>query len=45
MAARAEGKNSPRFFHFEQFEILGRAVRPLFAWNIEQDFKKLRALL
>jgi hypothetical protein len=45
MAARAEGEASTRFFHFEGSAMLGRVVRPLFAWNIKQDFKKLRALL
>ncbi len=49
MAARAEGTHQTRFFHFEGSQLmgqtLGRLVKPLFAWNIRQDFRKLRELI
>ena len=45
MAARPEGPSATRFFHFEGSPALGRLLRPLFAWNIRQDFRRLRGLL
>ncbi len=45
MAARPEGEGSTRFFHFEGSSMLGRVLRPFFAWNIRRDFRRLRALL
>lgn len=45
MAARPEGPTTTRFIHFEGSALLGRLVRPLFAWNIRQDFRRLRTLL
>lgn len=45
MAARPESEGRTRFFHFEGSRLLGRIVRPVFAWNIRQDFRRLRALL
>lgn len=43
MAAAPESAERTRFFHFEGSALLGRLVRPLFAWNIRQDFRKLGA--
>lgn len=45
MAARPEGPTTTRFFHFEGSPALGRMLRPFFAWNIRQDFRRLRRLL
>ncbi|MFK7894921.1 MAG: hypothetical protein AB8G23_03745 [Myxococcota bacterium] len=45
MAARPEGPNACRFVHFEGSKRLGRLTRPYFAWNIRQDFRRLRGLL
>ena len=45
MAARAEGAGRVRFFHFEGATRLGWLVRPVFAWNIRHDFRRLRKLL
>jgi len=45
MAARAEGPNRTRFIHFEGARRFARLARPYFAWNIGQDFRRLRALL
>jgi len=45
MAARPEGKTKTRYFHFEGTRLLGRLGRPFFAWNIRQDFRRLRKLL
>jgi len=45
MAARPESPDSTRYFHFEGSAMLGRIVRPLFDWNINQDFRRLRTLL
>ena len=45
MAARPEGDSRTRFFHFEGSPILGRIARPFFAWNIRQDFRRLRRIL
>ena len=45
MAARPEGPDACRFIHFEGSTRLGRLTRPYFAWNIRQDFRRLRALL
>jgi hypothetical protein len=45
MAARPEAPGRTRFIHFEGARWLGRLGRPLFAWNIRQDFRKLRARL
>lgn len=45
MAARPEHDASTRFFHFEGSGLLGALARPFFAWNIRQDFRRLRHLL
>lgn len=45
MAARPEGPDASRFLHFEGSSVLGRLTRPYFAWNIRQDFRRLRSLL
>jgi len=45
MAARPEGPTTTRFFHFEGSPRIGRILRPFFAWNIRQDFRRLRELL
>lgn len=45
MAARPEAPGATRFVHFEGASIPGRILRPLFAWNIRQDFRRLRACL
>jgi len=45
MAARPEDEGHTRFFHFEGSALLGRLVKPLFAWNIRRDFVKLRRLI
>ena len=45
MSARPEPNGKTRFFHFEGSSVLGRIAKPLFAWNIRQDFRKLRRLL
>ncbi len=45
MAARPENEATTRFFHFEGTRRLGRLARPLFAWNIRQDLRRLRNLL
>lgn len=45
MAARPEPHDRTRFFHFEGSRGLGRLLRPYFAWNIRQDFRKLRRIL
>ena len=45
MAARPESETATRFAHFEGSTRLGRLARPLFSWNIRQDFRKLRRLL
>ncbi len=45
LAACPEGPNQTRFFHFERSTgRLGRFTRPFFAWNIRQDFRRLRDL-
>ena len=44
MAARPEGPNQTRFIHFEGSNRFGRLLRPVFAWNIRQDFRRLRLL-
>jgi hypothetical protein len=44
MAARSEGEGRTRFIHFEGSPLLGKLLRPYFHWNIESDFKKLKAL-
>jgi len=45
MAAHPESPTQTRFIHFESSSVLGRLARPLFAWNIRQDFRRLRRLL
>jgi hypothetical protein len=45
MAARPESETTTRYFHFEGTKILGRIGRPFFAWNVRQDFRRLRKLL
>jgi len=45
MAARPESETTTRYFHFEGTKILGRIARPFFAWNVRQDFRRLRRLL
>ena len=45
MAARPEGEGRTRYFHFEGSSLLGRLVKPVFAWNIRQDFRKMNGLL
>lgn len=45
MAARPEGEGRTRYFHFEGSALLGRLLKPLFAWNIRQDFRKMTGLL
>lgn len=45
MAARPEPDGRTRFFHFEGSPLLGRLVKPYFAWNIRQDFRRLARLL
>jgi hypothetical protein len=45
MAARPESETTTRYFHFEGTKSLGRIARPFFAWNIRQDFRRLRKLL
>jgi len=45
MAARPEDEERTRFFHFEGSALLGRVIKPLFAWNIRRDFVKLRKLI
>lgn len=45
MAAAPEGPDRTRFVHFEGSARLGRLLRPFFAWNIRQDFRRLRRLL
>ncbi len=45
MAARPEGETRTRYFHFEGNRFLGRIARPFFAWNVRQDFRRLRELL
>lgn len=45
MAARPESETTTRYFHFEGTKILGRIARPFFAWNVRQDFRRLRKLL
>ena len=45
MAAHPEGSTQTRFIHFECSSLFGRLARPLFAWNIRQDFRRLRSLL
>lgn len=45
MAARPEGEGRTRYFHFEGSALLGRLVKPIFAWNIRQDFRKMNGLL
>lgn len=45
MAARPEGPDACRFLHFEGSTVLARPTRPYFAWNIRQDFRRLRELL
>jgi hypothetical protein len=45
MAARPEGDDRTRFVHFERSSFLTPLTRPLFAWNIRQDFRRIRALL
>ncbi len=45
MAACAEAPARTRFFHFEGSSLLGRLAKPLFAWNILQDFRKMERLL
>lgn len=45
MAARSEGRQQTRFVHFEGSTLpLGWLARPYFAWNIQQDFRRLRNL-
>jgi hypothetical protein len=45
MAARPEGPTRTRYYHFEGSPTLGRFARPFFAWNVRQDFKRLKRLL
>jgi hypothetical protein len=45
MAARPEGPGRTRYFHFEGSQLLGRLARPFFAWNVRQDFRRIRTLL
>jgi hypothetical protein len=45
MAAHPEGPTQTRYFHFEGSPIFGRLARPFFAWNIRQDFRRLRKFL
>ena len=45
MAARPEGPTHTRYFHFEGSTRFGWLTRPFFAWNIHQDFRRLRQLL
>jgi len=45
MAACPEGPGRTRYFHFEGSSLLGRLVKPLFAWNIARDFRKMGRLL
>lgn len=45
MAAHPEGVGRTRFIHFENSSLFGRIARPFLAWNIRQDFRRLRDLL
>ena len=45
MAAHPESPTQTRFIHFESSSLFGRLARPFFAWNIRQDFRRLRILL
>ncbi len=45
MAARPEGPTRTRYLHFEGSRRFGWFLRPFFAWNIRQDFRRLRELL
>lgn len=45
MAAHAEAPGRTRFLHFEGSAWASRFTRPLFAWNIRQDFRRIRSLL
>lgn len=44
MAAHPENSGQTRFLHFESSSRFGRLARPLFAWNIRGDFRRLHAL-
>lgn len=44
MAARPEGRDQTRFIHFESASTFGWLARPFFAWNIRNDFRRLREL-
>lgn len=45
MAARPEPDGRTRFVHFEGTALTGGILKPIFAWNIRQDFRRLRRLL
>ena len=45
MAARPEGPHRTRYFHFEGARRFRWFLRPILAWNIRQDFRRLRRLL
>lgn len=45
MAAHPESPSQTRFIHFESASSLGWLARPFFAWNIRNDFRRLRSLL
>jgi len=42
MAAHPENATQTRFIHFEASSTFGRLLRPIFAWNIRGDFRRLR---
>ena len=45
VAALPEPDGRTRFFLFEKSALFGRLVKPIFAWNIRQDFRRLTSLL
>jgi hypothetical protein len=45
MAAAPVGANATRFAHFEGSRRLGRAARPLFAYFVRRDLRRLAALV
>jgi len=44
MAAHPENTSQTRFIHFESASSFGWLARPFFAWNIRNDFRRLRDL-
>jgi hypothetical protein len=44
MAAHPKNATQTRFIHFEASSSFGRLTRPIFAWNIRGDFRRLRNL-